>query len=339
VPLQHYAVTAGTSFSPNPALEGGDLYYWYVIANNGPAAGPASPIWSFWVTGAASNASVSPQSGQGITQAFTFTFASPNGAQDIAWTEMEFNYYNVGSGACFIGFWPGNGQVALMSDNASNGWLWVGNLGQAQATAANSQCSVNLAASSMAAVSAGQVQVQVTLAITFLAGLPGPQQIWMQAGNNAGTTAPWQQMGTWTTSAVACPGCAPVPVSEAPPNGSWSGAGGTFAYRFSSPNGRSYLTELTAVFNQPGQPLYMAPGACRVEYNLLTNDLVIENDAGGYDATVETKLGAGQVIQNSQCAVNAAQSSIAAVDANTNAAIAEAARLVGRAAVARMSVP
>jgi hypothetical protein len=32
---------------------------------------------------------------------------------------MEFNYYNIGSGACFIGFWPGSSQVALMADDAS----------------------------------------------------------------------------------------------------------------------------------------------------------------------------------------------------------------------------
>lgn len=203
-PVQHYAVT-NTSFTPSSALQGGEIYYWYVVGDSGSITGPASATWSFWVTGAASNVSVSPAlggppaGGLGTPTPFTFTFSSPNGWQDIVWTEMEFNYYNIGGGACFVGFWPGNQQVALMSDNAANGWLWIGSLGQSAATAPNSQCSVNLAQSSMTVVS--PVAIQVTLSITFRAGLPGPQEIWMQAGNDYGTTAYWQQMGNWTTEA------------------------------------------------------------------------------------------------------------------------------------------
>jgi hypothetical protein len=120
---------------------------------------------------------------QGVNQKFAFSFRSPNGWQDIVWTEMEFNYYNIGSGACFIGFWPGSSQVALMPDDASQGWMWFGNLGQSQATQPNSQCSVDLSNSSMSLNPNEPTTVTLHLSLNFLAGLPGPQQIWMQTAD------------------------------------------------------------------------------------------------------------------------------------------------------------
>jgi hypothetical protein len=317
-PVQHYTV-AGTSFTPSAALQGSDLYYWYVVGNSGSISGPASAMRSFWVDGAATAVSVSPASGGppatglGTPTTFTFTFASPNGWQDIAWTEMEFNYYNVGSGACFIGYWPNSGQVALMSDNASAGWLWMGNLGQAQAMPGNSQCSVDLAHSSMTPVS--PAAIQVTLVITFLAGLPGPQQVWMQAGDSEGDAPVWQQLGAWTTSAVSAQG--PSAVSGTMPG--QPGAGGTFTYRASSPNGWAYLTQLVPVFDTAGASLYPAPHACYVDYNRLTNNLTLMSDATGqWDSTAQqTQMGSGPAIQNSQCAVSGAGSSAQALDANT----------------------
>ncbi len=237
-PLQHYGVT-GASFTASVPLQGGELYYWYVVGNNGSLTGPASSTWSFWMTGAASNVSVVPEpdptATQGVNQKFAFTFRSPNGWQDIAWTEMEFNYYNIGSGACFLGFWPGSSQVALMPDDASQGWMWFGNLGQSQATAANSQCSVDLSNSSMSLNANDPTVVTLHLSLHFLAGLPGPQEIWMQAGDSEGDAPVWQQMGSWTTSTVINQG--PSTVSEAPPSGGWSGMGGMFTYKVSSPNG------------------------------------------------------------------------------------------------------
>jgi len=71
-----------------------------------------------------------------------------------------------------------------MSDHAVNGWAGIGTLGTSGASLANRQCSVSLdgAQSSMRVVS--PTTVQVTLTITFLAGMPGPQQTWMQCGDN-----------------------------------------------------------------------------------------------------------------------------------------------------------
>jgi hypothetical protein len=115
------------------------------------------------------------------------------------------------------------------------------------------------------------------LALTFKAGLPGPQEIWMQAGDNVGITAPWQQMGTWTASTVNSQG--PSTVSGTIPG--QPGSGGTFTYRASSPNGWAYLTQLDAVFDAAGSTLYPAPHACYVGYNRPAKNLTLMSDATG----------------------------------------------------------
>ena len=74
------------------------------------------------------------------------------------------------------------------------------------------------------------------------------------------------------------------------------------------------------MFDTPGTYLSPAPNACRVDYNRLSNGLALETDSGGYDPSLMTQLGTGAnpaIIQNSQCVVNAAQSSTQVVDANT----------------------
>jgi hypothetical protein len=104
---------------------------------------------------------------------------------------------------------------------------------------------------------------------------PGPQQIWMQSGNND-WTANWQQMGTYTTSTVnnANPSTGP----EGAPGGAWTGSGGSFTYQASSPNGWSYLTDFTAEFNFPGQDLGNDAVACRVDYSRLGGSVVGQFD-------------------------------------------------------------
>ena len=225
---------------------------------------------------------------------------------------MEFNYYNVGDGACFIGFWPSTQQIALMSDHAVDGWAGFGYLNTRGGSLANSQCSVSLdgAQSSMQVIS--PTTIQVTLTITFLAGMPGPQQTWMQCGDNFGSPG-WQQMGTWTTSVVnnANPSTGP----EGTLSGSWSGAGDTFTFQASSANGWAYLTDFTAVLAPAGSQLYPATNSCRVDYSRLGNQIALDNDDGS--VTNWIPLGTSQILQNGHCTLYVGQSSTQVVNGNT----------------------
>ena len=209
---------------------------------------------------------------------------------------MEFNYYNVGDGACFIGFWPSTQQIALMSDHAVDGWAGFGYLNTRGGSLANSQCSVSLdgAQSSMQVIS--PTTIQVTLTITFLAGMPGPQQTWMQCGDNFGSPG-WQQMGTWTTSVVS--NANPSTGPEGTLSGSWSGAGDTFTFQASSPNGWAYLTDFTAVLAPAGSQLSPATNSCRVDYSRLGNQIALDNDDGS--VTQWIPLGTSQILQNGHC--------------------------------------
>ena len=303
-PQQHYTVS-GASFTPSAALEGGDLYYWYVVGNNGSLSGPASATWSFWVTGAPSLVSVTPASGGppagglGTPTSFDFRFSSPNGWQDIGWTEMEFNYYNIGAGACFIGVWPGSGQVALSTMPAR---LAMDRKPGADAgdTAQQPVLGEPGAVVDDRGVAGAD---QGDLLLTFLAGLPGPQQIWMQAGDARGYGS-WQQMGTWTTSTVAFQGA----VDGFRDDAGAAGVGRNVYVPGVQPQRVRLLHPVGhGVQPRPGDSLYPAPHACYVDYNRLTNALTLMSDSTGqWDSTVQqAQWGSGGTIQNSQCTVNA----------------------------------
>jgi hypothetical protein len=151
-----------------------------------------------------SNVSVSPTSGSGMAQTFSFTSSSPAGAGNVQWMEMEINDYNHPDHACFMGFWPGSQTVGLANDDGSGinyPWMMTGVLGSATPLQ-NSQCQVDLAHSSV--VLSGN-NVTVNVALTFLPAFAGARQTWLQTGDNAGLMAVWQQMGTWTVSVPTVP--------------------------------------------------------------------------------------------------------------------------------------
>src|SRR5205823_3991820 len=48
------------------------------------------------------NVGVTPASGSGSSQTFSFTFTDPAGFADIAWTQMHFQTTLTGSNACYV---------------------------------------------------------------------------------------------------------------------------------------------------------------------------------------------------------------------------------------------
>jgi hypothetical protein len=80
--------------------------------------------------------------------------------------------------------------------------MWFGNLGQTQATLPNNQCSVDLSNSSMSLDPADPTTGTLHLSLQFLAGLAGPQQIWMQTADSEGDSriAARQNRASWTSS-------------------------------------------------------------------------------------------------------------------------------------------
>ena len=190
--------------------------------------------------------------------------------------------------------------MALAGDTGGT-WPFTGTLGTG--TLQNSQCRINLATSTI--TTSGNI-LTLALDITFLAGLPGPQQVWMLCGDNGGLTdgANWQQMGTWTTTTVSSQ--APVPVSVSPTSG--TGISQTFQYVGSSDKGAVFITGLHALFSNASGVM---ANACYVGYNHLTEQLVLLGDSGAWDSAAQwTAWGAGgTTIHNSHCTLNGPASS------------------------------
>lgn len=247
------------------------------------------------------NVSVSPSSGMGLTQSFAFVSSSSAGWQNVGWQQIIFNYSIDAGGACYFYVAPGSGAVYLSADTGytyGSGWAANGTIG-ASGTIQNSQCQLNLGASS---ISGSGNTVTTTLALTFEAGLPGPQNVYMATGDNEGLVANWQQMGTWTTSAVSSQ--PPSLISVAPSSG--TGLTQTFSYTVSSVNGYQYLMPMQALFNNSA---YGVDGynACLVIFYRESNTLYLYNDAA--TAAIGGPLGSPGTLSNSQCTVDTGLSS------------------------------
>ena len=246
------------------------------------------------------NVSVSPSSGSGLTQTFAFTSSSPSGYQAIGAVYALFNYGFDGSGSCYFVYYRSSNVIYIINDTGT-AWSTAGNLGTG-GTIENSQCALNLGASSYSGVSNN---LTINLALTFKAGLPGAQIVYMSTGGTDGLSAPWQQMGTWTTSSVSS--APPTLVSATPTSG--NGLSQTFSYVASSVNGYPYLVWMQMIFNSS----LNGAGACYVNYNRLSNYIGLMNDAGNSLSTVA--LGTSGTLSNGQCSLNTG-SSTASVSGN-----------------------
>jgi hypothetical protein len=168
-------------------------YNTYMYAHDNAGLASSWQQMGTWTVPGASqnptNVSVSPSSGSGMTQTFTITAASSSGYRNL--DNIQFV---VGSGAgCYFYYITSSNVVYLNSDGGS-GWVGNANLG-GSGTLQNSQCSLNLAASSAVGSSNN---LALTLAITFKSSFQGSYNTYMYAHDNAGLASSWQQMGTWT---------------------------------------------------------------------------------------------------------------------------------------------
>jgi hypothetical protein len=107
------------------------------------------------------NIAVAPSSGTGTVQSFAFQASSPNGAADLSQITAMFNYAIDGYGSCFVVAYPALNSISLM-DDAGN-WAAFQTLGS-PGNLQNSQCTLNLAASS---IQTSLNTVTLNLALTF----------------------------------------------------------------------------------------------------------------------------------------------------------------------------
>jgi len=245
---------------------------------------------------APTDVSVSPSSGNGNPQTFRFTASSPLGYTDIGGFQVIFNTSLTAVNGCYMWYTPSINWISL-ANNANNAWVGGGYLGTS-GTLANSQCQLNLAASSY---SGSGNDGTLSLAITFLPALLSQINVYLATTEvNTGANTGWQQMGTWSAQAPAP--LPPVDVSVSPASG--SGTTQTFRFTASTSVGWTDIGTMQIIFNSS----LTAVNGCYMYFSPAVNWISLANDAnnawvgGGY-------LGSSNTFSNDQCQLSLAASS------------------------------
>lgn len=239
---------------------------------------------------------VSPSSGQGLQQQFQFVVADPNGAQDLRSARLLIHQALTGADACYLNYRPAEGAFWLR-DDANQSWLGPGQPGAA-AVLANSQCRLNLAASS---VSRSGNQLTVSAALSFAASFLGSKNLYVLAEDVNLTNSGWQRLGAWT------PITNQTPVAETVTPSSGEGQSRVFEVTVSDANTAVDLRTAQLLINAA---LSSAAG-CHVIYRVAEQTLWLRDDEGRLWLGPLRPQASG-TLANSQCTLEAAGSAAAA---------------------------
>ena len=250
--------------------------------------------------------SVSPSSGQGLEQRFQFVVADPNGAQDLRSARLLIHQALTGADACYVNYRRAEGTFWLR-DDANQNWLGPGQPGAAEVLA-NSQCRLNLAASSVA--QSGN-QLTVAAALSFPASFLGPKNLYVLAEDVNLTNSGWQRLGAWT------PITNQTPVAETVTPGSGEGLNPTFEATVSDANTAADLRTVQILVNAA----LSSVNGCHVIYRVAEQTLWLRDDEG------RTWLGplrpqSSGTLANSQCTLEAGASMATAASNQLTLAVA-----------------
>ena len=234
--------------------------------------------------------SVTPSSGSGSSQTFSFLYSDQKGYASITTLLTLINSSLSGSAGCYLLYYPGANVFYLANDTAT-AWLGPAALGIA-GSLHNSQCTVDIGNSS---ASGGGTSLTVNLALSFQSGFGGTKNVYMDVSD--GQDSGWQQRGSWTV-----PAGPPTAVSVTPSSG--NGSNQTFSFVYSDTKGHGAITTLLTVINSS----LNASGGCYLLYYPGPNVFYLANDA--VTAWLgPVALGKAGSVQNSQCTVDAGSSS------------------------------
>jgi hypothetical protein len=242
--------------------------------------------------------SVLPSSGSGTSQTFALQYSDTAGAGNLQQMSVYFSatLANPPIDSCQLYYNLSTNQLNLLSDAGTAGQ--AATLGTA-GTLQNSQCSINVAAATVA-LSGNTLTLNVPM--TFLAGFAGAKNIYMSANDVSEATTGWQQRGAWTVPDAVTVAAA---ISVTPSSG--SGASQAFTLQYSDSAGATSLQQVWVYFNATlASP---ASNSCQLYYNVALNQINLMNDAG--TLSIEATPGTATTLQNSQCSLNVAATTVA----------------------------
>ncbi|MGA3017202.1 MAG: SBBP repeat-containing protein, partial [Bryobacteraceae bacterium] len=285
--------TSGATLTLNLALTFQTAYggvknvYMEAVGALGTSGWQPKGTWTVPVTVQA--VSVTPASGSGATQTFSFQFSDTAGATDLTSVSVLVNSSLTTVGSCEVDYYRASNTLKLLTDS---GGQPSSSITPGSGSAQNSQCILNGVGSS---VTTSGATLTLNLALTFQTAYGGVKNVYMEAVSPAATSG-WQQKGTWTVPATV------QAVSVTPASG--SGATQTFTLQSSDSAGPTDLASVSLLVNST----LSAVGGCEVDLNRALNTLSLLTDSGGQPSSTLTP-GSGTA-QNSQCILNGAASSV-----------------------------
>jgi hypothetical protein len=136
--------------------------------------------------------SVTPASGSGASQTFSYVFSDPNGYTDLAAVQMLVHSVLSGAGGCWIYYSRAANRFWLANDA---GTAWLGPVtGGTGGSLSNSQCTLSAAGSSG---SGSGNTLTVTIALSITSRFCGAKTNYMCAEDPAGSLGGWVARGLW----------------------------------------------------------------------------------------------------------------------------------------------
>ena len=237
--------------------------------------------------------SVTPNTGSGATQNFTFKYSSAHGYKYLSSVYALFNGSLNAAGGCVPYYIPG-GNVLYLFDDAGASLIGPVTPGQG-GSLSNSQCTIN----GSSAIGTGNT-LALTLSVAFTSSFKGTQTVYGYAADSSNLISGWKALGTWTTGTIA--NTPPTADSVTPSTG--TGASQSFVFRYSSANGYKYLSSVYALFNGS----LNGAGGC-VPYYIPGGNVLYLFDNLGAGLIGPITPGQGGSLSNSQCTINGTGSS------------------------------
>jgi len=227
--------------------------------------------------------SVSPSSGSGASQVFTFVFSDTKAASNLQTAAMMINGTLTGTNGCWLVYDRAANTVSLLWDSATGSYAKP--LGSS-ATIQNSQCALGVATMTVSGTS-----TILSIPLAFKGSFTGPKNIYMYAVGPSGNTG-WVQKGTYSVVA----GGVPVANSIAPASG--SGAGQTFTFVMSDQGVSNFLVAAAMLF--ASTPGFNLNNACYIVYDRTASRFSLLADSITSGSSGLT-IGSSGSVSNSQC--------------------------------------
>jgi hypothetical protein len=298
VVLASNTLTLNLAMTFKPVYAGAKNIYMYGADTGGTNSG-----WQTRGTWTATSAtpvvtadSVTPSSGSGSSQAFALQYSDTAGATSFSTVWVWFSAtFGSAANSCMV-YYDRPGATLYLINDAGSQWL-PGTPGSG-ATLQNNQCSINLATTSVVLASNS---LTLNLAMTFKPAYAGAKNIYMYGADTGGINSGWQTRGTWTATSTT-----PVVTADSVTPSSGSGSSQAFALQYSDTAGATSFSTVWVWFNAT---FSTAANSCMVYYDRPGATLYLINDAG--TQWLPGTPGSAATLQNSQCSINLATTSVA----------------------------